>query len=96
MSTVNFNQFHNEDLQDSVLQEQFSTAAAVQELSDTELESVAGGRGSKKFKEVYKTMKDAALDALGFSAKQSDNDVWSPGSRLGLVHGGQNINSWFK
>lgn len=43
MSTTNLNQFHNEVLQDSALQEQFNTATVDQELSDAELESVAGG-----------------------------------------------------
>ena len=43
MSIANLNQFPNEVMQDSALQDQFNTAAAVQELSDAELESVAGG-----------------------------------------------------
>ena len=38
MSSASLNQFHNEDLQ-----EQCNTAAVAQELSDAELESVAGG-----------------------------------------------------
>ena len=43
MSIASLNQFHNAVMQDSALQEQFNTAVAERELSDTELESIAGG-----------------------------------------------------
>jgi hypothetical protein len=76
MSSASLNQFHNEDLQ-----EQCNTAALAQELSDAELESVAGGirplvmiRGGR--------IKD--LPGVRYHSVRGTLDPWS-GSGLGKI-----------